>query len=836
MKFGETLYHLSVPKWAAYNVKYNELKHLIKQRTSAGSSLPISVPTAGSSRWQDLENELHLIIQREYQNVALFLRTKQGEIERRLSYLDKQVNAALRAVANTDRTRPVTQARRYQKLVKDGDAIGDEIESLSRFASVQKAAFRKILKKYRKWTGSTALQERLEREVFSSGALQVDYAEYLQRLSTSTRVITSQLQLPMLTGNDSTQGPRAHGRTLSQSNAKAINERCGNGTLFFDAALDEVPYGVSGGSAYFWVHPECLEQIEALLLRHMTSRDSATSTRPSPSSSTDDLATGLTSVTDETHQIILDNTQRFIRDDSSSRPSRAAVIARWNFEKEAVLTLSSLNRKSDSTVTAAIKRKHLFVLLDRSHAPDDNLTARKKDVEKVQGYLSEHRDVKPLVAIHSHRLRFSGMNNNKDIGTWASLDHSIRFSAMRQVQGNDIGREAQGGEPFPHAVLHVRWEFSRLPEIIRVLETSHLAERVQNFSLENAAIFSTIPELEQPSWRALLSADIRRIPALMTATSSLRSKGKEVRSAVVSNSSGPSSAGGDSVFSATQGQSSATEVETDPSPRKARDPFTLGKKTGPPKRSKLKNAGKHRASLPWPPTAEDEPQRYWNEFDDGDSDVNVEDRYAIYVDPNEESFPGAETFSRVFGGMYDSLRQGKACVVSWWPLNNNHQVDDGQRTPLLFGGPGRKGSNDVSIDSSDSEADKMPGRLSRPQKQHGMFRPAYAPGRRISKRQKALERTLFHFYVGLIILAYLLLAMAATLLGTGRKKRRLEVDAGVVTGVVAAEACVGVSVVLICMRRQQLDPIHWGLIAVNIAVVAVVGVAEIALMFGNLNG
>ncbi|ETN45389.1 uncharacterized protein HMPREF1541_09220 [Cyphellophora europaea CBS 101466] len=834
MKFGETLYQRSVPKWATYNVKYNELKHLIKQRTSAGSSAPISIPTAGTSRWQDLENELHSILNKEYQDVALFLRTKQGEVDRRLAYLDKQVSSSLKAVGTAAAARPVTQARKYQKLVKDAEAIGDEIESLSRFAAVQKTAFRKILKKYRKWTGSTALQERLERDVFSSGALQVDYAVYLQSLSKLTNAISSQLQVPMLTGNESPYRRKNNERNLSQSNAQVLNELCAKGALHFDAALDEVLYGASGGSAHFWIHPEYLEQVEALLLRHMRQQDQRPSSRASPSSSTDDLAGGLSSVADETHQVVFDNLQRFLLDESVARPSRAAVIARWNGDSDAVVTLSNLACKSDASLTLALKRKHMQSVLDRSSTTDGISSIRRDEAQKIKDYLLEHRDVKPLAAIHSGRSRFLGLNNTKDVGTWATLDNAIRFAPVLETQLGASNTQLEATEAFPHAVLHVRWEFTRLPEIVRLLETSHLAERVHDFSLERATIFTINKELQQPAWRGLLASDIRKVPALVARKGSLRPKGKETKPVVVVNSSGPSSAGGDSVFSATQGQSSATELDIGEETSTGFEVPVVGRKLNSelPEKLKLKSSRKQRASVLPPPATETAPDRYWNEFDDGDSDVNVEERYAIYVDPNEESFPGAETFSKAFGSMYDSLRKGKDRVVSWWPMASADRSEISERSPLLFGAS-RQGSNDAAMESSGSETEDYMRSKSRRQRRGDTFRSRRGGDRPLSKRQRALERTLFQFYTGLIVLAYLLLVMASILLGTGKKKRRLEVDAGVVTGVVAAEACVGVSIVLISMRRQKLGPVHWGLMAVNATVITVVGIAELVLMFGN---
>lgn len=46
--------------------------------------------------------------------------------------------------------------------------VGDEVQALSRFASAQVVAFRKIVKKYKKWTGSTTLGSRFSEDVLSN--------------------------------------------------------------------------------------------------------------------------------------------------------------------------------------------------------------------------------------------------------------------------------------------------------------------------------------------------------------------------------------------------------------------------------------------------------------------------------------------------------------------------------------------------------------------------------------------------------------------------------------------------------------------------------------------
>lgn len=77
----------------------------------------------------------------------------------------------------------------------------------------------------------------------------------------------------------------------------------------------------------------------------------------------------------------------------------------------------------------------------------------------------------------------------------------------------------------------------------------------------------------------------------------------------------------------------------------------------------------------------------------------------------------------------------------------------------------------------------------------------------------------------------MLLIMTAILSSAGRKEKILEVDAGIVAGVMAAKACAGISIVLICIRRKPLGPVHRGLVAVNVTAILAVGIADLTVMF-----
>ncbi|RMD42394.1 hypothetical protein DV735_g2717, partial [Chaetothyriales sp. CBS 134920] len=829
MKFGDRLYRLS-PKYSAYNVKYNELKHLIKLSTQGSlgaASLPVGIPAAGSHRWQPLEDDLFPILRDEHNNVALFIKSKQGEIDRRLAHLDTQVKIGQNSVDNGPLDRPVLQARRYQRLVSHAEAIGLEIDQLSQYTAVQKTAFRKILKKYRKWTGSSALQDRLNAQVFSSGELAFDYVLYRDRLATLSQAISA-LAGPMLSGHQQTATNRRRSSSLRSSNAKDITAAANKSQLELDLALETVPYGEVSGSRYYWIHPDNLEEAESLLLRYM----SVCGNRSGDLSPLSPPPTGSIPRPVQTHLVLYDNVQRYVQNTDNDRPSSIAVTARWTDEPLGLVSLSNIVPNSTDIEAIPVKRKDLSAALQRSPEAGGTSTPRAEQYSRIRSYLSEHRDVKPLAAAHFTRVRYAGNTNSSAVGTWATLDSSISFTAPTDVSQLGVSEPtAEQGELFPHAILHIRWEFSRMAEVARLFDTSHLAQRVEDCSLNRAAIYTVCKQLEQPRWRQLLDTDIRKVPeTLVKNRLAIRQP-----STISTTSSGPLSSDGavEGVFSPNApGLSSATSVGqgsvTDTSGAEAQQ-------RGPVSPKKSKKKKRARLAIP-PPRPQDEAAsqpRYWNEFDDGDSDVNQEETYAIYIDPNQETFPGADRFARVFSSMYDSIGRGKKTVISWLPIKMKATVhEDGVRSPLLSP-PSRLNSSDGDVESSDSDTDDLANKgIPQPApRRYGIFAPTFRQGQRLGRRQKALETTLFHFYTGLIIISYVLLIMAGLLENTGRKKKVFEVNAGVVAGVSVAELGAATSVVLVCMRREKLSRIHWALVVSNVAVIVIIGVAELIIAF-----
>ena len=91
-----------------------------------------------------------------------------------------------------------------------------------------------------------------------------------------------------------------------------------------------------------------------------------------------------------------------------------------------------------------------------------------------------------------------------------------------------------------------------------------------------------------------------------------------------------------------------------------------------------------------------------------------------------------------------------------------------------------------------------------------------------------LEKTYFQVYTGLLILSYVFLFISAILLGAGRRKAKVAVDAGIVVGIVAAELCAIVSIALLWMRRMPIGVLHWGIVCVCVSGIVIVGAGLLA--------
>lgn len=786
MKFGNSLFRLSVPKWASYNLNYNELKHLIKLRTSSAGGAPVPIPGSTDHRWSILEDELFGILREQYDNIALFIRSKQGELERRLLHLEKSVRGTRRS-ASLYSGRPSAQARKYQKLLQEAENIGEDIQALSRFAAVQRTAFRKILKKYNKWTSNETLRKRLDKEVFCDGQLDLNLTDQAQQLAAVTATIKN-LEEKLLDSDG-----QSHASVRTDSTAASITKASISGILHFDAAFSSTPFGESAGTATYWIHPDNIQEARLLLFRHMKILEAqATLSRANSVDSNFSGKSGSSGqpAVCQTNVAFFDNPHRYVQDTSRHSPSRAALQARWATRlKESLVTMADMSPRSDYTWTVPIKKKELAQVLNREDAISKEKTAHAANLNIVKDFLSQHRDVKPLGVLESNRTRFVGLNNSAEAGTFAALDTDIVFSAFDKELVVNTDAERINSSTFIHAVLEIRWEFGRKPEIVRALDTTHLAERVPNFSLESATIGSQNSEAANFSWKSLLEKDIRKLPVHQRSA-----RRNEIQ---IGSSSGPSSTDAPASIFSTRERSGGSDTSPMESMHNLPSQIQNAEMKPKPKQKRARIES----------TPPKQSSRYYSEYDDPESEFNQQEAYTIYVDPNEEA-PGVATIRKVSHALQSLFIR---------PHGNKSE-----RAPLLS-------SPTINEDDEASSDDESDG-IQKPKHKGipGYVRPSEVYKERLSRRQRQFETTLIIFYSGLLVLSYIFLLMSGILLTTGRKKEVLEVDVGATVGVCVSFITTSLAMALVFMRKTRLSGIEKITLFLADTMIIVLGAAVVA--------
>ncbi|KAH6617292.1 SPX domain-containing protein [Chaetomium tenue] len=169
MKYGEQFEKESVPQWSLHNIDYNSLKHHIKVHTTRDQATAIAIPGRPNTALHKFEDDFYSELCRQHDRVELFVSSKADEIARRLQHLSSQIHRLILRCATSGRNR--MSLKRRQRFAKYEQVLlqcGDDIKSLQRFVGAQVVAFRKILKKYRKWTGSSTLGARFKDSMLSN--------------------------------------------------------------------------------------------------------------------------------------------------------------------------------------------------------------------------------------------------------------------------------------------------------------------------------------------------------------------------------------------------------------------------------------------------------------------------------------------------------------------------------------------------------------------------------------------------------------------------------------------------------------------------------------------
>ncbi|KAI4724146.1 hypothetical protein E4T49_08105 [Aureobasidium sp. EXF-10728] len=772
MKYGAALRQNSIPAWAHHNVDYDDVKHYIKENTTAGNGNSISIPGAGDVRGKELEDNLYGILQQQHQRITLFVRSKTGEIERRLDHLRKQTTLLSSKPAVNGRI-PAKRLEKYGRLEADILKAGDELQCLSRFSKAQQTAFRKLLKKHKKWTGSTDLETEFNTHVtgdpssFTNIDLNPIYTEYEDTLSTLRTLYHERINgAPSKFSVDAdVQDSFTQIRSVIESSS----------SVEFDSYFSTSPLGRGGKNAVYWVHPDNIVELQILILQHARSFP----TRALPSATISPTLSRQNSITSspsrrnsstveaDTTVLVADDLESFIAHQSSStfekredtvgsRLQEATVHARWTKTEDAIVT-AKVNDRDIQKVS--VKRKNVFTVLESSSPTSARRSSITQDknraaAEHMQTWIAQQRTIKPLTTIATNRSRFAETATDSSGFILATLDKNIRMRKAESLASSpeDTFSQAMSAE-FPFAVLRVRQEGFGNSTLIKVLDQSHLVERVRGFSLEYHSVwYCCQPEnVVPPFWVPLMQRDIRKVATLASRRRAYNhdsSYGSQSTTPQMTPSTG-------SVGDYNGGDLTAVEEQ---SPHRIQIPDQLETPPLSAFRKKRKSAYDRAGSaLP--------KQAYWSEYDDP-SGSEDEGAYVLYIDPNEVS----------------------SATKTWRRIRSLWSKDKPSDHEALLGhdGANERGMTEESVSSSEDEA-HVPKRTQ--QRSYGTLNQ---PRNQTTGYNSELHHQQTDWVTQLaatcLVASVLLLCIGYILVATGKRKLASEVDAGVVLAVASSLA------------------------------------------------
>jgi hypothetical protein len=732
---------------------------------------------------------------------------------------------------------------------------------LSRFIGAQRLAFTKLLKKYKKWARSDALEERFKSDVLgrSSSFTIVSLDESLEHWTEILQIIRavrrpnaqSRGLLSTIKPRSPSLSPLADSRPRQGSSVivSQLEKAASSASdVNFDEAFAKTPLGESGTRAIYWIHQEQLIELQVVLLQQMrlympnltqvTLGSGPSSLSQSPvttrRSSLSRQPEGQVEKEIDSGVIILDQVQDYARRQSTGTVSDAedasghsfmqpAATARWAASDEAIVSMIQ-PRESGKGGSAKVRKKHLAALLnvDRDFTPwktsgtstpidgsfYSNTDSDFLAVDEARGMLTRNPAIQPLAAIFSKRTRFVGLSNTLFAGQWCILDSQISIS---KVSRNDlVGKEwaaklTSGATSFPYAVLEVRQEGLLAKSIIDVLDKSHLTERVRGFTLSSHAIWQCWKpkSMSPPFWLPVLDRDIRKVPEAVPLH---RRKSTQIQN--TSNRTSTESEydhTGSSTAVAT-GESSATSVPT--TPVESRE-FGGQVGVGPSKKKKKKVSYHQDAllnDLKIPQT------RYWNEYDHPEDGSDDDNGYYIYCDPNaSDKFPGQETAENFFAKVKALFVRPKPRDEESQSLLSPHSTDDSttltssdDETRVQHLSPAIKRKEGKKVRSSSGS--------------YGTITATTRPSLDIITAYPSprLLITILSFIASTIISLII-----ATLAATGKKKLIGEVDAGILLGVVGSLFFALVGMVSVVTGSEKLGIVRWTIIGTVFAAICI---------------
>ncbi|KAF1928642.1 uncharacterized protein M421DRAFT_420526 [Didymella exigua CBS 183.55] len=840
MKYGDTLRQRSIPEWGHFNIDYDYLKDLIKHQTTSGTNKAVSIPGSGTGSTERAFSETFLkVLQAQHDRINLFVRSKSGEIERRLDHIGRSLEQ-LRSKQSPEGRLPARTVERYAKIDADVARTSEEIRSLSRFVVVQRTGFAKILKKYKRWTTDRELPHTFKDEVTSrsDSLFQLDLGylldQYIDVLGALRSVFDSENVSMVHIKDADAQLPAAR-------ISKALEH---DDQLDFDLALSTVPLGTNGQKATYWIHPDHVVEAQVVLLQHMrlhtkstklTSRRNSVNSTPLRRKSSSALTDRYFGNEDQVGLQVLDYAEAFaikqnastigsIEDDKGNVGIKAAANVRFSAAADAAIVVctasDSRTQSPDDIKIAKLKRKFTEAFLDTSKPLPDKQNVRfvdrtgsfddgEMETQTIRQWLTEHKEITPIAGVGALRTRFAGLHNNPLGGIWATLDREIfmKESLVKDLGSDDWAQTAsRSSTKFPHALLEVRREGNYAASLIQTLDRSHLVERIRGFSIEAHAVWTCCKpsSMSAPHWISLLDKDIRKLPDPVKRQSR---KNRGSTSGSNTQSSPPMTSTSNTSF---DGQLSPSTLRNGESSATSAQDFV-----DPPSLQAFRK--KHRtpyADYP-PPVVREEPetQRYWNEYDHPEDE---DQGYYIYVDPNASAkFPGQETleaWTKKTRKMFGMRLQAEEHSLLSADVTTDDE-DSGSESPLGW----NLRSNYGTISSQNGSTHEgyfstiFRGRIN-PYQDAEALTERRSLLSELQTRDRERERTKLRFYSTCLAAAFAMHFILGLMTMTSRKKERGAVDVGVLFGAVCTLVLCIVAVVSMKTRRERLGWIHQGIV------------------------
>lgn len=552
----------------------------------------------------------------------MFVKSKSGEIHRRIAQSEKIVNMIAEkdeAVASNpdSKIRSKTRESLVLRLRQEVFQLTRDLQRLSRFIGVQRTGFRKLLKKYKKWSKSSALSERFlpileaptsfTNQDFTSAFLELSLLYNVLRQAKLTNITVKPHVYPS-------------------------NENL----CMFDCEM----VTALANSVIFWIHPDNVVETKITLLRNLSLvSDSTLAQEQGPTYSADgtiassqSLPTKRANISipnsadaslpqdevpakDLTYTTYLDNSKKLYSIQTKSEPGQIHSVYATHAASTPVLCSPVGGLRHFCIANLSTVQEEM--ILKSQHEALNGTTKGMDNMSKVALSWVQKRHASPISKTCSHRTRFryterANASTQPDMfpgpsansqwdqpDVWVTLDSNIKMtkSGALQTQWTEFDDE----QTFPYCVLDVRWKGLEKPAWLVELERSHLVYPVDGFSLYAHSIAVYYPNSLSvlPRWLNVIqeNLDIRRVPETRSALTKQRGNSKSSSNITSQLSQTPVSPG--------------ILLNNERMPLINNNPYTLGRTP-----SLLYGAADdHNQELKRSPA--DQPVvRYWNEFDD----------------------------------------------------------------------------------------------------------------------------------------------------------------------------------------------------------------------------